>query len=292
MTTQHSGQDRIGFLGLGRMGLPMASHLLRAGLPLRVWNRSAPALEAAERLGARPADSVEDLFAASDIVIVMLANQAAMEGVLYRTPGEVDPMVRGRLVVGTGTVAPSFSARLAEDIARAGGAYVETPVSGSQRPAEAGTLVTMLAGAPEDLDRVEPIVALWSSSVVRCGATPNALRMKLASNAFLIATVTGLAEAFQIAERQGLDLDVLRSVLDSGQMASAISRVKTEKLVTGDFTPQASIADVLMNCELALDAAAESGAAAPLLGASRALYADAVSRGDGGLDMSAVLHRG
>jgi 3-hydroxyisobutyrate dehydrogenase len=114
--------------------------------------------------------------------------------------------------------------------------------------------------------------------------------MKLAVNIFLIATVTGLAESFHFAERHGLDLELLRAVLDAGQMASSISRVKTAMLASRDFEIQAGIADVLKNNRLVVDAAQAAGAAAPLLEVCRDLYAETLALGHGGADMAAVIH--
>jgi 3-hydroxyisobutyrate dehydrogenase len=113
--------------------------------------------------------------------------------------------------------------------------------------------------------------------------------MKLASSAFLMAVVTGLAEAFHFGREHGVDLALLRQVLDAGQMSSPISRVKSAKLVDDDLAPQAAITDVLMNVELVATAAREARVATPLLDTSRELYAEAVERGDGAADMIAVI---
>jgi 3-hydroxyisobutyrate dehydrogenase len=113
--------------------------------------------------------------------------------------------------------------------------------------------------------------------------------MKLAVNIFLITTVTGLVEAYHFADRQGLDLDVLREVLDGGQMASAISRVKTAKLRAGDLAAQAAAADVLTNNRLIAESAREAGIATPLLDVCHALFTETVALGRGGADMIAVL---
>jgi 3-hydroxyisobutyrate dehydrogenase len=113
--------------------------------------------------------------------------------------------------------------------------------------------------------------------------------MKLAVNVFLISMVTGLAEAFHFADRHGLDPELLRAILDAGQMASSISRVKTAKLVRRDFEVQAGIADVLKNNRLVLDAARATGVASPLLDVCHDLYAEAVALGNGGRDMAAVI---
>lgn len=280
---------RVGFAGLGIMGTPMAGHLLRAGVPLTVWNRSEGPALALEELGARRAVDVVDLFDRSDVVFLMLAGADAADAVLDGLGDRSGELLAGRTVVNTGTVAPDRSRQLADRVAAAGGAFVEAPVSGSRRPAEEASLVGMTAGPPDAVERVTPLLRTFCRSTTHCGEVPAALTMKLAVNTFLVALVTGLAESFHFAAAHGLDTALLREVLDAGQMSSPISRVKTAKLVEEDWTPQASLVDVLMNASLITDAARAAGIASPLLDVCRDLCAEGVARGDGDLDVAAVV---
>ncbi|WP_433359921.1 NAD(P)-dependent oxidoreductase [Actinoplanes sp. CA-142083] len=267
----------LGFLGLGVMGRPMAANLVAAGHDLVVWTRSGVPLD-----GARFAESPQKVFEQAGVVFLMLANAEAIDSV-------IGPYVEGRTVVHMGTTAPEYSADLGERVVAAGGRYVEAPVSGSRGPAEAGQLVAMLAGEPEDREQVRPLLAPMCREVVDCGTAPNGLLMKLAVNTFLISMVTGLAEAFHFAEGHGLDLGTLRSVLDAGPMASYVSRGKAGKIVDGDFAAQASIRDVHYNNRLIVEAAAKRGIEAPLLDVCRELYAETEQQGFGGEDMAAVI---
>ncbi len=279
----------VGFLGLGVMGRPMALNLARAGLPLVVWNRSGPAAEELRAAGAEVAASVSDLFDRSDRILLMLANGDVIDAVVGRgTPGFGD-LVRDHLVVHMGTTAPAYSSALGRDVVSAGGRYVEAPVSGSRLPAEQGRLVAMLAGDDADLDEVEPLIAPTCASMVRCGAVPSGLLMKLAVNLYLVTTVSGLVESYHFAERMGLDLDRFREVIESGQMSSPISRTKLGALRTGDFAVQAALADVHYNARLITTAAREAGVATPLADTTEALFARAEQLGHGGLDMAGVL---
>jgi 3-hydroxyisobutyrate dehydrogenase len=281
--------DRVGFLGLGLMGTPMAVNLGRAGVPLVVWNRTAEKNEPLRALGAEVAATPAAVFRSAPVVILMLASADAIDAVLRRGTPEFGAMVSGRTLVHMGTTAPAFSRNLGADVAAAGGRYVEAPVSGSRGPAEAGELVVMLAGDDDATRTVQPLLAPLGRQVVRCGPVPNALLMKLAVNIFLIATVTGLAEAYHFAERQGLDPRLFREVVDGGQMASTISRAKTATLASGDLTPQAAVADVLTNNRLITEAAAGAGVAVPLIEVCSALFGEAVALHRGGSDMIAVL---
>ncbi|MEO3745786.1 NAD(P)-dependent oxidoreductase [Plantactinospora sp. B5E13] len=280
----------IGFLGLGLMGQPMALNLARAGTPLLVWNRTAAKCAELRAAGARVAGTPAEVFAGAETVLLMLANEEAVDRVLGRGTDDFGPAVAGHTVVHMGTTAPGYSQALETDIRRAGGRYVEAPVSGSRKPAEAGELVAMLAGDPSATRAVRTLLAPICRETVDCGPVPNALRMKLAVNLYLITMVTGLAEAVHFADRHGLDLRRLLAVLDAGPMASAVSRVKARKLVDHDFAAQAAVADVLTNSRLVAEAAREAGLASPLLDVCHQLYSETVALGHDGADMAAVIH--
>jgi 3-hydroxyisobutyrate dehydrogenase len=274
----------IGFIGLGVMGQPMALRLAAAGTELIVWNRSPHRIAAVHAAGASVAASPAEVVARSEVTILMLAGEEAIDDIF----AQVDP--RDRTIVHMGTTSPDYSSGLAGRVAAAGGHYCEAPVSGSRKPAEAGELVAMLAGDRDVVERVRPILAPMCRETFACGPVPGALNMKLAVNTFLISLMTGLAEAFHFAARQGLDPALLRDILDAGQLASPISRVKTAKLASGDFEIQAGIADVLKNNRLVLDAARRAGAASPLLDVCHDLYAEALAAGHGSSDAVAVIH--
>ena len=267
----------------------MALNLLRGGVPLVVWNRSSRATEELRAAGAEVAVSVSDLFARTDRVLLMLANGDVVDSVLGRGTSFFDRLVLDHLVVHMGTTAPAYSEALGRDVVRAGGRYVEAPVSGSRLPAVEGRLVAMLAGDDADLHEVETVVGPTCASVVRCGAVPSGLLMKLAVNLYLVTTVTGLVEAYHFADQQGLDLDRFREVIDGGQMSSPISRTKLAKLRSDDFAVQAALADVHYNARLITAAARDADVATPLADASEELFAQAERLGHGGVDMAGVL---
>lgn len=279
----------IGFIGLGIMGRPMAQNLLRAGHPLVVWNRSPGPTAQLAAGGAAVAADVAEVFSRCRMIILMLADEPAVDAVLRRGTAEFAALVRDRIVVQMGTFSPGFSGSLAAELTAAGGRYVEAPVSGSRGPATEGTLVAMLAGDPAAVAEAAPVIDALCAQRFDCGPVPGALIMKLAVNIFLITMVTGLAESFHFARRHHLDPGLLRDILDAGPMASAVSRGKAQLLVDDDFPAQAAIADVLKNCDLVHDAAVASGAADPLLRECRVLFREAVSLGVPGEDMAAVI---
>jgi 3-hydroxyisobutyrate dehydrogenase len=282
-------RQSIGFIGLGAMGEAMALNLVKSGTPLVVWNRTPAKAQTLATVGAELADEAADVFTQSQIVILMLADSRAIDTVLARGDRAFADRVNGRTVVHMGTTSPAYSRGLETDIRSAGGRYVEAPVSGSRRPAEAGQLVAMLAGEADAIVNVRPVLAPMCRETMICGLVPNALLMKLSVNLFLISLVTGLAEAVHFAENNGLDLKQLLTVLDAGPMASDVSRIKAPKLVGRDFAVQAAISNVLENNRLIAEVAREVGIASPLLDVCHALYTETLALGLGEADMVAVL---
>nr|WP_268253187.1 NAD(P)-dependent oxidoreductase [Streptomyces lucensis] len=279
----------VGFIGLGVMGRPMALRLAEAGTPLVVWNRTPERAEPLRAAGAEVAADAGEVFARADVVLLMLADEAATDAVLGRGAPALAARVAGRTVVHMGTTSPDHSRALEADVRAAGGRYVEAPVSGSRVPAEEGRLVAMLAGEEGAVEAVRPLLAPMCRETFVCGPAPGALLMKLSVNLFLITLVTGLTEAFHFAERQGLDRRLFLDVLDAGPMASGVSRMKAPKLRERDFAVQAAALDVLKNNRLIAQAARGAGLASPLLDVCHGLFEETVARGHGGEDMVAVL---
>lgn len=279
----------IGFIGLGLMGEPMAINLVRAGTPLMVWNRSSVKSDLLAKAGAQVAQDPQDIFRRCEPIILMLRDEAATDFVLGRQDPSFGSRVNRHTIINMATTSPRYSKALEADVRGHGGHYVEAPVSGSRKPAEAGQLVVMLAGAPGPLASVRPLLAPMCRKSVDCGPTPNALIMKLAVNLFMICMVTGLAEAVHFAQSHGADLAKLLTVLDASPMASEVSRVKAAKLASHDFAAQAAIPNVLENTTLIAEAARAAHIASPLLDACHALYAEADALLDNNLDMIGVI---
>jgi len=223
------------------------------------------------------------------VVILMLRDEQATDMVLGRQDPIFGSRVRDHTIINLATTSPFYSKTLEVDIRAQGGRYVEAPVSGSRKPAEAGQLVAMLAGARDTVASVQPLLAPMCRKTFDCGPTPNALIMKFSVNVFMICMVTGLSEAMHFAQSHGADLAKLLAVLDASPMASEVSRVKAAKLASGDFAPQATVPNVLENTTLIVQAARRARVASPLLDVCHALYGEANALGVKDLDMVAVV---
>lgn len=279
----------IGFIGLGVMGQAMAMNLAKAKTPLLVWNRTEDRSWPLLAAGARVAASSSQVFEQTETVILMLANGQAIDDVLGRGSPAFEKNVKDHTVVHMGTTSPEYSQKLGQEIVAAGGRYIEAPVSGSRKPAEAGQLVAMLAGDSEDVEKLRPLLAPMCRETFFCGEVPTALLMKLSVNLYLITMVTGLCESAHFASEHGLDMNLFQDVLNAGPMASGVSRMKLPKLVSRDFSVQASITDVLKNNQLVAEAARKAGIASPLLDVCHSLFGVTQEQGYGTEDMAAVV---
>lgn len=281
--------DRLGFVGLGAMGRPMAKCLARAGHRPLLWARAPGAAAEILSLGADLAPDIDTLCDRSATICTMLADAAALDAVFGRRTPAFAARLSGKTLVQMGTTAPGYSKALGADIHAAGGRYVELPVSGSTGPAAAGELVAMAAGDPADIARIAPLVDPMIASLIPCGAPPKALQMKLAVNTYLTGLVGGLVEAVDFAEASDLDLDTLRQILEAGPMNNAVMRMKLPKLIDADHSPQGSVRQALNNLVMITEAGAEVGATMPVNTSLRALYEAGQAAGLADKDMVAII---
>lgn len=234
---------RIGQIGVGTLGGPVARHLVAAGHELTVYNRTREKAEAIA--GAQVADDAAGLIAACDTIFLVLATEDQSDEVLARGSAGISLDLTGKTIVQIATTSPGYSEDLEQDVAAAGGRYVEAPVSGSRIPAERGELVAMMAGDEAAKAAVLPLFDPFTAKVIDCGAVPKGLAMKLASNMLLVPLMLGIVEAMAFAKRAGLDLEAFADLLHNSQMASPYVKVKVDKILAGDWSPQAQMDNVI-----------------------------------------------
>lgn len=280
----------IAFLGLGRMGLPMATNLVSAGHALTVWNRSP---EKARRFatdhGARAAASPAEAVAGSDVVVTMLADDAALLAAWTGSEGALSSVRPGALAIDMATVAPETIATLGGLLREKDVFLVDAPVSGSVPAATAATLLIMAAGDPAAVERAAPVLSALGDRVVRLGPSGAGSSMKLAVNAIVHSLNQAVSEALVLAERAGIDRALAYDVFADSAVAAPFVRYKRDAYVQPDDRPVAfSLALAAKDLRLALDLAAEVGADLPQTRANLAVLDAAVSAGFGSADESAV----
>lgn len=277
---------KIGFLGLGEMGTPMATRLLRAGHDLTVWNRSAERTVPLADEGAAVASSPAKAAAGADFVITMLATPEALEQVLFGSDGLATALSPGQVFIDMSTVGPdevrSAAARLPE-----GTSLVDAPVRGSVPQATSGRLEVFVGGTDENYERVRPILELLGT-VRHTGGPGSGAAMKLVANLVLGAAIVTLGEALALGD--SLDLErglVLDALADSP--IGPIVRAKRANVESGDFTPSFKLRHAAKDLRLVTEAATARRRELKQANANRAWLDEAAGRGAADLDFSAVV---
>ncbi|WP_167631077.1 NAD(P)-dependent oxidoreductase [Mariprofundus ferrooxydans] len=256
--------QNIGFIGLGIMGEAMAANILKQGHPLIVYNRTAEKAAALVDAGAMVADKPSLVADASDVIILMLTGEEAVDAVLFGEEGLLSGDCEGKTVINMSTVPVECSKRWAKELADHGMTLIDAPVSGSKVPAQTGTLV-ILAGGPEAAVRAqEPLLLSMGKKVIYCGPTGSGSAMKLAINLLLGIMVEGMAEALHLAESSGLASETLLDAVASGPLSCTLFQLKDEMFKTGNYPPQFPFKHMAKDMQFVLAAAAENGAHLPL----------------------------
>lgn len=288
---------KVGLIGVGIMGEPIAMNLRKAGHHVIAFCRSPGRCDALRPLGIEAASSADKAIGACEVLILMVPDGADVDQVLRRnTQGVIEAPVQGKTVVLMATVAPAYSHRLGQDLAAAGARYVEAPVSGSRQPAQAGQLLVLAAAdKPEYIDGVQPLLDAIGKKTVRCGPVPVAMRMKLANQLLLIACFEAISEATHFAAGIGLDVEQFLEMAQAGPIANDVLRSKAAKLAMDDFTQQAPIRHVSKDIGLVCEEAARFGLWVPVATTTRALFAQAMQAGqsqDDAIGIVKILRRG
>lgn len=270
MTAAGTGAGpRVGFAGIGRMGLPMARNVLDAGFPLTVFNRTPercdPLVEAGASLAATPAE----LARASDVVITMVADGDAVRALLDGPDGLLEGAAQGMVLVEMSTIGPPAAREIAARCAARGVAMLDAPVSGSIAVATAGQLTVLVGGEQGPLERARPVLEAMSKAVLHLGPSGAGAAMKLGLNLIIGATVQSVSEALVLAEASGIEREAAYDAIAGSVLGSPFVAYKRDAWVDPDGTPTAFTLE-LMRKDLGL--ALELGAAAgvPLLATSAA----------------------
>jgi 3-hydroxyisobutyrate dehydrogenase len=278
--SEDSPKARIGFVGLGIMGQSMAGHLLAAGHPLRVYNRSpGKAQELVER-GATWCETPGALAAQSDVIITIVGYPSDVEQVWLGADG-ILAHARGALVIDMTTSSPALARRLAAEAARVGCRALDAPVSGGDIGARDARLSIMVGGEAADVEEALPILRLMGKNIVHAGAAGSGQHTKMANQVVIASTIMGVCEGLAYAREAGLDLDLVLQSIGGGAAGSFQLNVMGPRITKGDFAPGFMIEHFLKDLSIALEEAGRMQLRLP--GATQAckLYAQLAGRGQG-----------
>ncbi|EES71992.1 phosphogluconate dehydrogenase (decarboxylating), NAD binding domain protein [Paenibacillus sp. oral taxon 786 str. D14] len=279
----------IGFIGLGTMGAPMASNLLRAGYPVTVFNRTASKAAPLAELGAAVAPSPKEAAAGADVVITMVSNDDSIAEVYEGENGVLAGIRPGTTVIDCSTISPALVQRLAKQVAALGGAFLDAPVTGSSPAAIDGTLVFMVGGSAETLAQVTDLFYTMGKKVLHMGDNGSGAVAKLAHNTIVGINNLALAEGFAIAAKSGLPADRFLELVQLGSAGSKAAELKGRKIIEHDFTNQFSLALMLKDLKLASALTDGSGIPAPMLNLAKSLFQAGQTQGFGDEDLSSIV---
>jgi 2-hydroxy-3-oxopropionate reductase len=286
---QRDRRERVGFIGLGIMGRPMARRLLDAGFALAVHSRSPAPVNELVAAGAERAASPGEVGAASDVVVTMLPDTADVESVVFGEAGLAGSLRPGSLVVDMSTIDPLATRGFAERLRGDGVAFLDAPVSGGERGAIDGTLSIMVGGADDDLARARPLLEAMGSTIVHVGAVGAGQVAKACNQLVVGSAIEAVAEALVLAAKAGADPAKVRDALLGGLAASRILDVHGERMLRAAFDPGFRLRLHHKDANIVLDAARRLGAPTPGFAVVAAALARAVAEGRGDLDHAALV---
>ena len=279
---------KIGFAGMGIMGLPMSKHILKEGYEVTVYNRTKEKTAPATENGAKIADSPRELCRESDTIILMLTGPEAIDAVLAGPGGILEEDCSGKILINMSTVSPAYARKLADILARRGIEFVDAPVSGSKKPAEDGTLVILAGGDRETVRRQEALLLTMGKKVVYCGEAGQGSAMKMVVNLLLGVMMEGLCEAVTLGEKCGLSKESIIETLLAGPLGCGLFNLKSEMLMEGDYPTQFPFKHMTKDIRFVLQTADEKGAPTPVGHAVFQLYRHGMGQGMGDMDFAAV----
>lgn len=280
---------KIGFIGLGFMGKPMARNLSEAGGEITVHNRSRASVDELASEGMKPASSPKEVAEASEIIITMLTDTPAVEAVMTGQDGLIEGLSPGKLVIDMGTTKVPVTRTLAELVAEKGCEYVDAPVSGGTIGAQNGTLTIMAGGADDAFARAEPVLLVLGGKITHVGPIGTGQVAKAANQVIVGLNIGAVAEALALARRAGADPAKVREALSGGFADSRILEVHGQRMIDNAFEPGAKSTIQRKDMDQALELAGQLGLDMPATALSRDLYDKLIADGDGDLDHAALI---
>jgi 2-hydroxy-3-oxopropionate reductase len=281
--------ERVGFIGLGIMGKPMALHLLEAGYPLTVFNRSRDSQNSLVDAGAAPGTSLRQVADQSDVVITMLPDSPDVERVILGKEGVLDGLHSGGLVIDMSTVLPSLARDIHDKAQQQGCAALDAPVSGGQVGAQNANLSIMVGGPDEAFERAKPILEKMGKNIIHVGEAGAGQVTKAANQIVVAVTIAAVSEALVLAAKAGVNPSRVREALLGGFAQSRILDLHGTRMLQRNFQPGFKTKLHRKDMAIILNTARELGMALPMSASVAELMNALIANGGGDLDHSALV---
>jgi len=272
-------------VGLGIMGRPMAANLIKAGHEVSVWNRSPGKEVEGARLASTPAEAAQG----AEVVWICVSDTAAVEQVLFGPNGIEQSLADGMIIADSSTISPAATRRFAERVVKKGVQYVDSPVTGSKVGAEAGTLLFIVGGEEQAIEKLKPLYAAMGKKIFRMGETGKGQSAKVAMNLQIAMIYEGFAEGLTLAAKLGVDPGTLIPLIHASMVKSGVVEYKSPFVLQRDFTANFPLRLMRKDIGLALEAAKEARVKLPGIETVEEIYEVAMEDGHGDLDFAATL---
>lgn len=281
--------EKVGFVGLGIMGRPMARNLLKAGYELMVHNRSRSKAEELAKEGASVAENPKGVAGSCEIIITMLPDSPQVEEVLAGENGVFEGIREGALLVDMSTISPVVTKELAEKAREHGASMLDAPVSGGDVGAEAGTLSIMVGGSEEDFERASPLFDVMGERVVHVGESGTGQVVKACNQIVVALVIEAVSEALVLGSKAEVDPAKVIEVLSGGLAGNKVMEVKREKFLSHDFEPGGKVEFHHKDLGIALEIGREYGVPLPVTAVVDQMFGALMAKGRGSWDHSALL---
>jgi 2-hydroxy-3-oxopropionate reductase len=279
---------KLGFIGLGIMGKPMAGHLIAAGHELFLHSRSGVPPELKEK-GGKPCGSAKEVAQSADTIFLMLPDTPDVEKVLFGPGGVAEGLRKGQTVVDMSSIAPLATKEFAQRVGELGCDYLDAPVSGGEVGAKGATLTIMVGGTEAAFARVKPYFELMGKNITLVGGVGDGQTCKVANQIIVALTIEAVGEALLFASKAGADPAKVRQALMGGFAASRILEVHGERMIKRTFQPGFRIELHQKDLNLALAGARALGLALPNTAGTQQLFSACVANGGAGWDHSGLV---
>ena len=277
---------QVSLIGTGLMGTAMAERLLTKGHDVVVYNRTEEKCAALQQRGALRARSAAEAIEASKCTILMLADAPAIREALFASG---KPDFQNRMIIQMGTIAPSESIAFGQEIRTGIGDYFEAPVLGSIAEAKAGSLLVMVGGRAEHVERWHEVLKCFCEKPLLVGAIGQAAALKLALNQLIAAHITAFSLSLGLVQRSGVEVETFMNVLRQSALMAPMFEKKLPRLLAHDYArPNFSTRHLLKDVELCLNAAQDANVATPVLAAIRGILEETVGQGLKDVDYSSL----
>ncbi|MCX2575860.1 NAD(P)-dependent oxidoreductase [Pedobacter sandarakinus] len=275
---------RIGFIGLGNMGKPMAEQLLQAEYPLTVFNRDQEKQSPLVKLGAKAAENPAEAAAESDFIIIMVSDDRAIKAIFEGENGLSHINLKDKIIINMSTVSPGISKEIAALCQAQGGEYLDAPVSGSVKQAETGQLVIMVGGKHAAFEKTKPILNVMGKLANLVGDTGAGNNAKLAINSLLALYAQGLAETVLFAQEKGIEPAALLELIGNAAIGNTFTKIKGDAILADNYKAAFALKHIVKDLKLAQ----AEGISTPLVSAALKTF-ESAEKQYGEEDIIAIL---